>query len=693
MIHRSDVCSATPAPASRREAEHALDTLARRLDRSHPLRRDARALADLMAGVAAAPVSAVADETWMDLVQAPPRSEPLAAALRAARAACAPEPVDTSHDLTDARLRLLRRVMDEQRLDALLVPRADAHQGEMVALNAERLCWLTGFTGSAGTAVVTADRAALFVDGRYTLQAAEQVNSALWDIVPTNRTGVNDWLAGTLRRGQVLGYDPWLHTVAEVDGRERVCQRLGARQAAVTVNPVDAIWRRRPPAPLGPVVAHPVALAGQTAAEKRARIAALLKEHDAAATVITDPAALAWLLNVRGGDIPNAPLALGFAILKGDGAVDLFMDARKLTPGLRDHLGADVRVRDPGRLARALDDLAGPDRPVLLHREGCPQWIRARLKEAGGALRLGADPVALPKARKTPAELAGARAAHVRDGAALTRFLCWLDTEGPRGTQTEASAAAHLLALRAQDASFRGPSFETISAAGPHGAVVHYRVTPATDGRIEPGMLYLCDSGGQYPDGTTDVTRTIAIGAPTDEQRRRFTLVLKGHIALAGVVFPPDTTGSHLDALARVALWADGVDFLHGTGHGVGSFLGVHEGPQRISRRPSEVRLEAGMIVSNEPGYYKAGAYGIRIENLVAVQPRAAPEGAELPLLGFETLTLAPIDRRLIDGALLTDAERAWLDDYHVRVRREIAPLVDAGTRDWLVAATAALDG
>jgi len=688
----SDRAAVSPAlsPGSRDRIDQALRAVADALDRSHPLRKDARALADLVAGIAAAPPAR--DDTWMDLIAPAPRRSALDAALRTARQACAPAPLDTGHEMTDARLRLLRRVLDEQRLDAFLVPRADAHQGEMVALNAERLFWLTGFSGSAGIAVVTADRAALFVDGRYTLQAAEQVNTGQWDIVPTSRTSVNDWLAATLRRGHVLGYDPWLHAAGEVDGRDRVCQRIGARLSAVIRNPVDALWRYRPPSPLGPVVAHPSDLAGQTSAEKRARIAALLKDHDVAATVVTDPAALAWLLNIRGADVPNTPLALGFAIARDDGSVELFMDARKLTPGLRDHLGDGVRVRDPGRLMRALDDLAAPDRPVLLDRDGCPQSIRARLKEAGGAVRLGGDPIALPKARKTPAELAGTRAAHVRDGTALTRFLCWLDSEGPRATQTEASAAAVLESLRAEDPAFHGPSFETISGAGSNGAIVHYRVTPATDRRIEAGMLYLCDSGGQYRDGTTDVTRTVAIGTPTDEQRRRFTLVLKGHIALATVVFPPDTTGSHLDALARLALWADGVDYLHGTGHGVGSFLGVHEGPQRISRRPSEVCLEAGMIVSNEPGYYKAGAYGIRIENLVAVEPREAPEGAEVPLLGFETLTLAPIDRRLIDGALLTASERSWLDDYHARVRRQIGPLVDSKTGDWLAAATAPLE-
>ena len=685
---------------TRQQEEDVARALAAHLGEGHALRHEAGALAALMAGIAAAPDPEGADETWMDLIVPPPRAPALAAALREARAALTPTPPDTGHAETDARLRLLRRIMDEQRLSAFLIPRADAHQGEMVAMNAERLFWLTGFSGSAGSAIVTAERAALFVDGRYTLQAANQVNTAVWDVVPTTRTSPNDWLAEVLRRDDVLGYDPWLHTVGEVDNHESLCRRLGVRQAPVANNPIDALWRNRPPAPLGPVVMHPPELTGQPSAEKRARIAALVREQGARATVLGDPAALAWLLNIRGADVPNTPLALGFAILRaedrGDGGVtgrvEVFMDPRKLTPAVRRHLEAEeARVRPPDRLGRALDDLADPDSPVLLNRETCPQWIRARLKAAGGAIRFGPDPVALPKARKTPAELAGARAAHVRDGAALTRFLCWLDAEGPAGTQTEASAARTLHGLRAEDPKFRGPSFETISGAGPNGAIVHYHVTPETDRPIEPDMLYLCDSGGQYRDGTTDVTRTVAIGTPTDEQRRRFTLVLKGHIAIAAVVFPPDTTGSHIDALARLALWRDGLDYQHGTGHGVGSFLGVHEGPQRISRRPSEVCLAPGMIVSNEPGYYKPGAYGIRIENLVVVATREAAENAEQPVLGFETLTLAPIDRHLIDAALLTEAERAWVDAYHARVRDRIGPLLDAPTRTWLNGATAPL--
>ncbi|MQX37522.1 M24 family metallopeptidase [Roseospira navarrensis] len=643
-----------------------------------------------MAGIAATPWGT--DHAWMDLVTVPPRPATLVEALKESRRALEPPPPDPSGARDGSRLDALRRSLRSHKVTGMVVPRADAHQGEFVASNAERLAWLTGFTGSAGVAVVTPRCAALFVDGRYTLQAAEQVNTGLWDIVPLAHTSVNDWLAKTLARGDKLGYDPWLHTVSEVDRRNRVCEKAGAQCVPLPVNPIDTLWQNRPPPPLGPVIPHPDMLAGWSSADKRQRIARDLRDAGATAMVITDPASLAWLLNIRGADVPFTPLPLGFGILHGDGAVDLFMDGRKLPRPVLAQLGPDITLRAPSALADALDTLGGQRRRVLLDADACAQWVRDRLSRAGASVRLGADPIALPKARKTPAELEGARAAHVRDGAALVRFLCWLDQEGPRGTQTEMSAVATLHALRAEAQQFRGPSFETISGAGPNGAIVHYRVTPETDRRIEPDMLYLVDSGAQYRDGTTDVTRTVPIGTPTREQIRRFTQVLKGHIALATVTFPRGTTGSHLDTLARVALWADGVDFEHGTGHGVGSYLGVHEGPQRISRRPSSVALDPGMIVSNEPGYYKTGAFGIRIENLVAVAPvTEPPAGAEIPLLRFETLTLAPIDRRLIDVAALTVAERTWLDAYHARVLREIGPLVDDDTRAWLAQATAPL--
>lgn len=682
--------SARPLPATKPapglKADQLVTDLVRLLSRESRPAPDPKSLQALLAGIAATPDSV--DHAWMDLVALPPRTPELVVALNAARAALKPAPLDTSHETTRARLKALRGLMEDQGLAGFLVPRADAHQGEFVAANAERLAWLTGFTGSAGLAIVLQDRAAFFVDGRYTLQAAEQIDTSLWTIIATGQTSPADWLTSMLRRGDKVGYDPWLHTISETDHRARACAKVGAKMVEVSVNPIDTLWRDRPPSPLGPVVPHPATHAGEDATSKRKRIAALIREQNCTAAVLHDPASLAWLLNIRGADIPFTPVALGYAILHDDARVDLFMDSRKFTAAVYAHLGPEVRTHPSSALGQMLDSLGTRKRRVLLDRSGSPQWIKARLTSADARVHLDRDPVALPRARKSSAELAGMRAAHVRDGVALTRFLCWLDREGPLGTQTETTAAAHLQALRANDETFRGPSFPTISGAGPNGAIVHYRATEDTTRRIEPDMLYLVDSGGQYRNGTTDVTRTVCIGTPTTEQIRRFTQVLKGHIAIARVVFPQGTTGVQLDVLARLALWSDGVDFEHGTGHGVGSYLGVHEGPQRISKRPSDVALEPGMIISNEPGYYLPGAFGIRIENLIAVRTVEPPDGAEVSLLGFETLTLAPIDRRLIDPTLMADTERTWLDAYHARVAAEIGPHLDDDTRQWLEAAT-----
>ncbi|MBF0333108.1 MAG: aminopeptidase P family protein [Alphaproteobacteria bacterium] len=481
---------------------------------------------------------------------------------------------------------------------------------------------------------------------------------------------MRDWLAG---EGARLGYDPWLHTPDSVE----VLKRTGATMVACDDNPLDAVWTDRPPPPIAPVRPHSLGFAGQSSAEKRAKIAADLAKDRIDAAVLTAPDAVAWLLDIRGGDVPFTPLALGFALIHADASVDLFMDRRKFTPGLDAHLGGSVRARDPEELGVALDTLAG--RVVRIDPAGTAAWIVDRLERAGARIERGGDPCALPKAIKNPIELAGMRAAHRRDGAALVRFLAWLSRAAPGVGEIEASD--RLLAFRRGGERFQGPSFPTISGAGPHGAIVHYHATPRTDRRLEEGMLYLVDSGGQYLDGTTDVTRTLAIGAPGAEERHRFTLVLKGHIALATARFPVGTTGSQLDAFARRALWDEGLDYDHGTGHGVGSFLGVHEGPQRIAKLGNRVALAPGMILSNEPGYYQTGAYGIRIENLVAVVERP-------PGLGFETLTLAPIDRTLVQADLLTAAERGWLDAYHARVFDEIGPLVDADTRAWLWSAT-----
>jgi len=653
---------------------------------------DGKALLALMAGIAAAPEPV--DTTWMDLVVPGRRSADLEAALRAAREALATaQRTVSSSDTAKDRLDRLRRALDTMGVDGMMVPRADAHQGEFVAGNANRLAWLTGFTGSAGLAVVLRDRAALFVDGRYTLQAADQVDSARWSVVALARTSVSDWLEATVRSGTRLGFDPWLHTPAEVERYGDACARVGASLVPLPDNPIDGLWRARPPAPLGPVIPHPVDLAGRPSGDKRAEIAAGLRQKGVAATVITDPAALAWLLNIRGADVPYTPLALGFAILRDDARVEVYLDPRKLTSDARANLDPAVTVRPPDDFGPALDALGATRGKVQLDKDSCAHWINLRLLSAGAVVRWDEDPIAKPKACKSVAELLGARAAHLRDGAAMARFLNWLDREGPTGRQTERTAAAHLRNLRAENDYFRGLSFETISGAGSNGAIVHYRVTPATDRVITPDMLYLVDSGAQYRDGTTDVTRTVAIGTPTTEQIRRFTQVLQGHIAIARAVFPRGTTGTQLDILARQALWSDGVDFDHGTGHGVGSYLGVHEGPQRISKRLSSVALEPGMIVSNEPGYYKARAFGIRIEALLVVTTLPMPKGGEQPLLGFETLTLVPIDRRLIDATMLTAGERQWVDTYHARVRDALGPLVDDATRAWLARVTSPLDG
>jgi Xaa-Pro aminopeptidase len=590
-----------------------------------------------------------------------------------------------------ARLALLRAELARRGLTGFLVPRADEHQGEYVPPSAQRLAWLTGFTGSAGLAVVLADAAAIFVDGRYTLQVRAQVPPDLLEPHHVTQRPPREWLRARLRPGDRLGFDPWLHTVEGAERLEATCAGAGATLVACEDNPVDAVWSDRPEPPRAPVVPHRLELAGRASADKRREVAAALEREGADAAVLTQPDSIAWLLNVRGGDVEHTPLPLAFALAHRDGTVDLFVDPRKLSPGLADHLGDGVRVAPPEALGPALDRLGAAGRRVQAEPATAAAWLARRLAAAGATLVRGDDPCVLPKACKNPVELAGARAAHQRDGAALCRFLAWLAREAPGGGLTEVSAAARLDACRAEQEAFREPSFPTISGAGPNGAIVHYRATPETDRPLAAGQLYLVDSGGQYLDGTTDVTRTVAIGAPSAEQRDRFTRVLRGHIGLAQARFPEGTTGAQLDALARAPLWDAGLDYDHGTGHGVGSYLGVHEGPQRISKGGHEA-LRAGMIVSNEPGYYKTGEYGIRIESLVAVTPVGRPAGGEVDLLGFETLTLAPIDLALVEPALLTAAERAWLDAYHARVRQTLAPLVDAETAAWLAAATRPVD-
>ena len=602
------------------------------------------------------------------------------------------------HRQTERNLRLarLRAALAALGLNGFLVPRGDEHQGEYVAARSERLAWLTGFTGSAGLAVILDRRAALFTDGRYTLQAAAQVDGRAYDLCHITEAPATDWIARHLPKGGKLGYDPWLLTPAQVPRYRDACRKAGGDLVPVDGNPIDGIWDDQPAPPTAPARAHPRKYAGVTSADKRRAIAAELKSEGQQAQVIAQPDAIAWLLNVRGRDVPRTPLVLSFALIHDDGKVDWFVDPAKVPPAVVRHLGKGVRVTAPDGLGAALDRLGGKGAAVRLDPQGAPMWIAARLEHAGAKVCRGRDLILLPKACKNAAEIAGTRAAHLRDGAAVSRFLAWLADRAPRGGLSEIQASDRLQALRAETGQLLDLSFDTISGSGPHGAVIHYKATPETDREIRKGELYLVDSGAQYADGTTDITRTVAIlgpdgKGPTKEMKDRFTRVLKGHIAIARARFPRGTTGGQLDALARQALWQAGLDYDHGTGHGVGSYLSVHEGPQRISKAGEGVPLEPGMIVSNEPGYYKPGAFGIRIENLVLVQAEPRPKGGERDMLGFETLTLAPIDLALVDPALLEDGERAWLNAYHARVRKALTPLVDARTARWLKQATRAL--
>ncbi len=584
-------------------------------------------------------------------------------------------------------LPLIRAELDRLGIDGFVIPHEDEYDNEYLPAANERLAFATGFTGSAGAALVLKDRAALFVDGRYTLQAPAQVDGDLFDFVSMPEPGVAGWIAEHAKSGSRIGFDPRLHTPDAVARLQTACAKAGAELVALPENPVDAAWSDRPQPPAAPVIVHPLEFAGEAHADKRRRVAESLRQTGADAAVITSPASIAWLFNIRGGDVACTPLPLGGALIRADASADLFMNPAKLGDDVRAHLGNEVTLHPETGFHPALRNLSGVK--VLADPASASQAVFYALEAGGASVIRNADPVALPKACKNPVEVDGARQAHVRDGAALAKFLHWLDTAAQDGSVDEIRAAVTLEGFRRESDQFRDLSFETISGAGPNGAVVHYRVNTATVRTLEPGSLYLVDSGAQYPDGTTDVTRTVPIGAPSDEMRRAFTLVLKGHIALSMVKFPRGITGAQLDALARAPLWAAGLDYDHGTGHGVGSYLGVHEGPQRIAKGPSPVALETGMIVSNEPGYYKTGAFGIRIENLQVVTPPQAVPGGEREMLGFETLTQAPIHRGLIETALLTADERSWLNAYHAGVLAKVGPRVEGEVRAWLEAACA----
>jgi Xaa-Pro aminopeptidase len=590
----------------------------------------------------------------------------------------------------EARLAALREEMKRQGLDGFVVPICDEHMSEYIGAYAQRLEWLTGFGGSAGSAVVLSDRAAIFVDGRYTIQVRDQVDGRLFEYVGTAQQSVADWLGANAGQGMVIGYDAWLHTRDWVKQASAKLARAGATLKPVEDNPVDAVWHDQPARPDAIMKPHALEYAGRDSAEKRGDIATWLAEEKLDAAVITALDSVAWVFNVRGGDVTHTPVTLSYGVVHQDGSADLYVAPEKVTDDLRRHLGNQVALHGYDSFPAGLDALSG--KAVAVDPERAVAAIFSRLEAAGARIVAKRDPSVLPRATKNPTEIAGHRAAQARDGAAVSRFLHWLSIAGPAGGETELSAAAKLLEFREATGKLIDTSFDTISGASSNGAICHYRVSEETNLPIVPNSLYLVDSGGQYLDGTTDITRTIAIGTPTAEMKRRFTQVLKGHIALATIRFPKGTTGGQLDALARQFLWADGVDYAHGTGHGVGSFLAVHEGPQRIAAFGGQGEpLRPGMICSNEPGYYKAGEFGIRIENLVLVEPLEI-EGAEQEMLGFETLTFAPIDRACIEPALLSPAERSWVDAYHARVLEVVAPQLEGEALAWLHQACAPLD-
>lgn len=592
------------------------------------------------------------------------------------------------HREVAGRVARLRTLMADIGLDGFIVPRADEHQGEYVPPSAERLSWLSGFTGSAGMAIVLRERAAIFTDGRYILQVRDEVPANVFEHCHGVKQPVSEWLFAALNDGDKLGFDPKLTTPGQVACYRQAAGCAGACLIAVAENLVDCVWPDRPARPTAPIVPHGMTFTGRSSSAKCRSVAGKIRAEGQAAMVIAAPDCIAWLLNVRGGDLAYTPQPLSFAILHDGGRVDWFVEPSKPSDGLAAHLNSDVVCHPPDAFAASLTALGAAGKTVRIDPDSASEWIRKTLAEAGARLVFGPDFCLAERAVKTEAEIQGMRNAHVRDGAALVRFLAWLDAEAPGGAVSEIVAADYLEGCRRGEAYFRGLSFSTISGAGPNGAIVHYRVTSATDRVLGNGELYLVDSGAQYLDGTTDVTRTVPIGVPGDDMRDAFTRVLKGHIAIADARFPAGINGSQLDPFARRHLWEAGLDYDHGTGHGVGSYLGVHEGPQRIAKAAGAVPLQAGMVVSNEPGYYKTGAFGIRIENLVLVKQLEPPQGAEQALLGFETLTLAPIDRRLIVVDMLEDRERAWLDAYHLRVRETLSGALDSGVADWLATAT-----
>lgn len=589
------------------------------------------------------------------------------------------------------RLEALREELLKRNLDGFVVPLTDEHASEYVASYAQRLAWITGFTGSAGFAVVMAGKAAIFVDGRYTIQVNKQVDPKLFEICGVPGTSPLKWLEKNLTGGQKIGYDPFLHTIGWVKEARTKLAINDAELVLTQGNPIDAVWDDQPGEPNTPVHPHDVKYAGLSHQEKRGQIAAAIRETGAEAAIITQLDSIAWLFNIRSNDVLHTPVSLAYTVLDADGKATLYIDDVKVNAALKAHLGNEVGIAPKSDFLEGVKALGKAGKKVLADPNTASSAIFDTLKESGARIIKAADPCALPKARKNQVELNGTRATHIRDGAAVANFLHWISLEAPKGRLDEMTARDKLLAFRKVNGDLLDLSFDTISAFGPNGAICHYKLTKESNLPIKPGSLYLVDSGGQYLDGTTDITRTVPIGEVGDEEKDRFTRVLKGHIALATAKFPKGTTGPELDSFARRPLWEVGLDYDHGTGHGVGCFLAVHEGPGRIAKVQNTIALEPGMIYSNEPGYYKAGEYGIRIENLIIVQEEKM--NGEQDMLGFETITFCPIDKRLVKPEIMTGGEINWLNDYHAEVWEKLNPLVSKETRDWLKEATAPITG
>ena len=589
----------------------------------------------------------------------------------------------------DTRLKMLRGEMEKNGISLVLVPHNDEQNNEYLPVDKERLAWLSGFTGSAGCALVTLDQAILFVDGRYTLQAQQQIDLDHWTVESLIDYPPNKWLENAVTQDDVLGFDPWLHTAQQVRTYKKAMAQSGGSVQPLKQNLIDEIWQGKPASPLEQVRIHDFEFAGRLTNDKLREVISTIKQKGADACVITDPSSVCWLFNIRGGDVSHTPITLAHAIIRCDGEPILIIDQRKLDIETKAFLTQVCDMQPPSKLDELVADIASSATKVVIDGSSSPYAFQQIVEQSGGEVVDAKDPISLPRAIKNQTEIEGSRQAHLRDGVAFASFLCWLNAHPP-GTLDEITAAKKLEELRrdhAGDMPLRDISFDTISGSGPNGAIVHYRVTEATNRVLQNGELYLSDSGGQYDDGTTDITRTIAIGDVGEDERHAFTLVLRGHIAIALARFPKGTRGVDIDALARMPLWQHGMDYAHGTGHGVGSYLSVHEGPQNISKRGMQEFLP-GMIVSNEPGYYRSGAFGIRIENLVLVREEMEIDGGDQSMLGFETLTLAPIDQRLIDPTMMNDDELHWLNAYHGWVRRKLEPLVAPDVAEWLAKAT-----